>query len=789
MVGHIENLIGGPVVTSGHGHLYGAMGAALELLAGLQSGEDHPPLLLTSADDLLGHQVKREGYFFEPLVLILSDYPDFSSFEKYDFARQAGNPVEVDIYREIKDGEKAELYLGLDIGSTSTKAVLMEENREVLIGLYTRTAGRPLVAVQQILRAIDDIISRKRADLRIRGCGTTGSGRKFIGRIIGADAVIDEITAHASAACQLNPGVDTIIEIGGQDAKFTTLKNGRVTSSTMNNVCAAGTGSFIEEQAAKFGCPIGDYSARTENVRAPMASDRCTVFMERDMNHHLSEGYAIDEVLASALHSVRENYLRKVACEKNIGTTIFFQGATAKNKALVAAFEQRLQRPLIVSRFCHLTGALGTALILQDEDVGAGTSFKGIHLYEKEIPIVTEVCELCTNHCRISVAEVLGEKVAYGFLCGRDYQTRTYVKKASSAFDLLRERKKFAWTGKGQGHPGEVTIGIPAAVNLVDDLDFWKKFFDLLGVNTVSSEEDNEALKRGKNLSRAEFCAPITAMHGHVHALLEKADYVFLPFYLENKEKEARRQYCYYTQFLPSLISTAQAGQRKRLLTPIVRYLYTSFHTRIELYRMLKGVTKRHLSFFEISSAFDQASTFDCARRQRLKDLYRERSGLSTDVRVVFLGRPYTVLSPSMNRGIPRIFTDLGIDTAYQDMLSFEKYQVGNIAPLLNELHWEHASRIIAAAEIIAREKGAYPVYITSRPPSAHSGTIWGAGKNAGLFTTGSLIRSWRRGWSEKTSFSPIGTGSPAACLRPPSGGRAIPSICWKRRNRPSVRA
>ena len=716
VVGHIENLIGGPVVTTGNGHLYGAMGAAMEMLAEQRtsSGEGRPPVMLASADDLLAHHEKRKSYFFEPLVLRLSDYPDFSSFEKYDFGRETGNPVEVDIYREIKDGEKTELYLGVDIGSTSTKAVLMEENRDVLAGLYTRTAGRPLVAVQQILRAIDDIIARKRADLRIRGCGTTGSGRKFIGRIIGADAVIDEITAHARAACQLNPGVDTIIEIGGQDAKFTTLKNGRVTSSTMNNVCAAGTGSFIEEQAAKFGCPIGDYSARTENVMAPMASDRCTVFMERDMNHHLSEGYAIDEVLASALHSVRENYLRKVACEKNIGTVIFFQGATAKNKALVAAFEQHLQRPLIVSRFCHLTGALGTALILQDEDMGAGTRFKGIHLYGKEIPIVTEVCELCTNHCRISVAEVLGEKVAYGFLCGRDYQTKTYVKKASSSFDLLRERKKVAWTRKGQGHAGEITIGIPAAVHLVDDLDFWRKFFDLLGINTVSSEEEGEALKTGKNLSRAEFCAPISAMHGHVHALLEKADYVFLPFYLENKEKEARRQYCYYTQFLPSLVSTAHEGQQHRLLTPIVKYLYTSFHTRIELYRMLKGVTKKHLSFFEISSAFDQASAFDRARRLKLKDLYRDRSGLSTDVRVVFLGRPYTVLSPSMNRGIPRIFTGLGIDTYYQDMLTYEKYQVGNIAPLLNELHWEHASRIIEASEIVAREKGAYPVYITS---------------------------------------------------------------------------
>ena len=716
VVRHIEKLIGTQVVTTGHGHLYGAIGAAISMLYELQTGprEGHLPVTLTSASDLLVEHEKRKSYAFPPLALQLSDYPDFSSFEKYDFARETGNPVEVDIYRQIINGEKSVLYLGLDIGSTSTKAVLMEENREVLAGLYTRTAGRPLVAVQHIFRAIDEITTQKQADFRIIRCGTTGSGRKFIGRIIGADGVIDEITAHARAACQLNSEVDTIIEIGGQDAKFTTLKNGRVTSSSMNNVCAAGTGSFIEEQATKFGCPIGDYSARTENVRSPMASDRCTVFMERDMNHHLSEGYDRDEVLASALHSVRENYLHKVATEKNIGKVIFFQGATAKNKSLVAAFEQRLQRPLIVSRFCHLTGALGTALILQDENVGSETTFRGIDLHKNEIPIATEICELCTNHCRISVAEVLGEKVAYGFLCGRDYQTKAYVKKASSAFDLLREREKIAWTGKPEKHAGEITIGIPAAVHLVDDLDFWKNFFNLLGINTLSSEAEREALNKGKNLSRAEFCAPVSAMHGHVHALLEKADYVFMPFYLENRDKEARRQYCYYTQFLPSLVSTAHDGAQNKFLTPIIRYLYTSFHTRIELYRMLKGVTKKPLSFFDISSAFDQASAFDSARRQRLRDLYRERSVSPDNVRVVFLGRPYTVLSPTMNCGIPHIFNHLGVDTYYQDMLTYEKYQVGNVAPLLNEVHWEHASKIIEASEIIAREKGTYPVYITS---------------------------------------------------------------------------
>ncbi len=150
----------------------------------------------------------------------------------------------------------------------------------------------------------------------------------------------------------------------------------------MNNVCAAGTGSFIEEQAKKLGVSLNEYSDKAMHTIAPMASDRCTVFMERDLNHYLNANYSTNEILASVLHSVRENYLLKVAIEKNIGDKIFFQGATAKNKALVAAFEQKLKKPILVSKYCHLTGAMGVALELFDKKI-IQTKFRGIKLYKK----------------------------------------------------------------------------------------------------------------------------------------------------------------------------------------------------------------------------------------------------------------------------------------------------------------------------------------------------------------------------------------------------------------------
>jgi predicted CoA-substrate-specific enzyme activase len=732
VVRHIEDMIGLNVIVEKT--LYGAAGAALNLLKDMTNDRVSPVTAgasISSADDLLISRPVNKAYFHAPLTLQLSDYPDFDSDDHYEFQwadSENPYPVEVDIYQRLDPGAVYKIYLGIDIGSTSTKAMMMGSDQTVLAGFYTRTAARPVAAVQNIFAAIVDMADTKDVNLQVIGAGTTGSGRKFAGKIIGADLIVDEITAHARAAWQLNPQVDTIIEIGGQDSKFTTLKEGTVTFSIMNTVCAAGTGSFIEEQAQKLGCPLDEFSKRTENQRSPLASDRCTVFMERDINHYLNEGYAVNEVLASVLHSIRENYLTKVAIENNIGKTILFQGATAKNKALVAAFEQRLKKPIHVSRYCHLTGALGTAILLSEQKISS-TKFRGLGLHEKKIPIQSEVCELCTNHCKLTLADIGGERVAYGFLCGRDYDTAKYVSNNLSGFDLLRERKK-AISFKPQSKTGAgLTIGIPAALHLYEDLALWQTFFNLLGIETVTSEKYNKAIKEGKHITGAEFCAPLTALHGHIKYLLtdpagdQGVDFIFLPFYFEKKanEKGVRRQYCYYTQFSPSVISAA-VGRSKdikyngnKILMPLVNYLYSGFHTKVELYRMLKSISKNPIGFLEVAGAYDSALEYKRSYQLRLKDIYkRTPAATGKDIQVVLLGRPYTVLCPQMNKGIPDIFASLGIKAFYQDMLSYSRQDVASIQPLLSELHWHYAAKILEAAEVVAQSNGAYPVLITS---------------------------------------------------------------------------
>jgi predicted CoA-substrate-specific enzyme activase len=717
VVRHIERLTSVHLEIPFYGHLYGAAGAALCLLADIEQGK----AAMIATAGVLKALPKEKKYYYPPLQLTRSSYPDFAGLSRYAYNSSSNNPVEVDIYLEPSGRER--VFLGIDVGSTSTKAVLINEKREVLAGFYTRTAGRPLLAAMEIFAAITDMENTKAVHFDVVQCAATGSGRKFIGKIVGSDIILDEITAHARAATELNPRVDTIIEIGGQDAKFTLLRNGRVTSSTMNNVCAAGTGSFIEEQAARLGCPIEEYGSRAAGVSAPMASDRCTVFMERDINHYLSDGFSVNEVLAAALHSVCENYLMKVASEKSIGSVIFFQGATAKNRSLVAAFENRLQKPVLVSKYCHLTGALGAALVAAEEK-RSETTFAGFSLCATTLCVTSEVCGYCNNSCKISVAHTPAGKVAYGFLCGREYEDTGYVSRKNDAVDLLSLRKKLISRPKAVPNRSEMVIGLPAAVHMVEDLPFWQSFFAELGVKTVSSSLRQNYAAAGKKLSQSEFCAPVTAMHGHVDALLDQTDYVFLPYYLEKRSKEARRQFCYYTQFLPGVISAAGQEQAKRILSPVIQYLYTPFHTKRQLYRMLKKIMVDSPGFLEVSKAFDYAVEMDRLYRNSLKTLFANESGKKDDIEVLFLGRPYTVLSPSMNCGIPEIFAALGISAYFQDMVTCSEEDISGIAPLLREIHWQHAAVILKAAEISAKKEGMYPVYITSFKCSPDSFTL-----------------------------------------------------------------
>lgn len=721
---HLEQLIDRPLVVDDHSHVYGALGAALLVL---DAWKDGPPAhgAPASVDDLLRAPARDKLYAHPPLELVTSRHPEFLACDQDSYTpRQVKGaaPVEIDRGPALAAAGPRRVLLGLDIGSTSTKAILLDVDSDgpaedrVVAGFYTRTAGQPIIAMQGLLEAIDATATARGIELLPVGVATTGSGRKLVGTIIGADEIVDEITAHARAAYELDPEVDTILEIGGQDAKFTTLDRGRVTLAVMNNVCAAGTGSFIEEQAIRLGCELASCAARTQGRRAPLTSDCCTVFMERDINHFLASGYEVDEVLAAALHAVCENYLRKVARESAIGKKVCFQGATAKNRSLVAAFEQRLQRPIFVSRYCHLTGALGAALLLA-EHRPASSAFRGLDLFRATIPVGDETCTLCGNHCKLKVASVRGQRVAYGMLCGRDDDQERYVPSNKSGFDLLRVLRKH-WAQPQPQPRWPVTIGLPPALALYEDLPMWQHFFSTLGIRTVTNEADKDVVSLGKRVEGAEFCAPMAAYHGHVVRLASIADYVFSPFYLEDDERApgTRRNFCYYSQFAGSLAATIpDAAIRSKLLTPVLKNGESQMTRASRLFETLRPVLGHTLRKREVVRAYLRAARYAAERKAALPALMAQaRASDPEQLSVVLLGRPYTALSPAMSKSIPDLFAAQGVKCFAQSMLTPTDADRAAIQPLLRTIHWAYPAQMLAAAQAVASSPGLYPVIITS---------------------------------------------------------------------------
>lgn len=854
VVAQLSRLAGCPIEADELAPFYGAVGAVLRTereLRAEQAGDGtaaapgaplpvRPP---RRREDILVPARSERAYAHAPLGEPKGSYPDFRSYSSSLHAGPVlgqGNPVEVDLYRSLAEGAAVEggaasaagrrprlrARLGVDIGSTSTKAALLAEEGAVLAGLYARTAGDPVRAAQGLLECLRALEAEAGVELEILSCATTGSGRKLVGAVLGADGVVDEITAHARAAVELDPRVDTIIEIGGQDSKFTVVKDGVVVFSHMNTVCAAGTGSFIEEQAAKLGVPIRDYAERASGRPSPATSDRCTVFMERDLNNFQNEGYAVEELLAATLFSVADNYLSKVAMEGAIGTRVVFQGATAKNRALVTAFERRLCKPVAVSPYCHITGAIGAALQARDDAaakagpdpaaaevapaVGGTSAFKGLDLWKERVEQRAEVCEGCGNACKLHVLSVQGEEIVYGYLCGRGAGDRTFVSKNRSGFDLLRERNALLERvvrrlapgtergGRSAGPDGEAAtggrdpaaagpldgaaaalselpgrfsravmelsaqaidaitdaayqavesamrgapdgsqgaaapapppqaplVGIPRCLYLQEDARLWAAFFEELGFRTRLGEDSADSMAAGKRIAGADFCAPLSMIHGQTQALLETCDYVFLPIYLEAPPRRGlqakpdgeRRFFCNYAQFAPTLVDVATASGG-RVLKPLV---YSSLGSDAEAARELRESLVPVLEARGLPAPLPSAVERAYARMRRmkaaydesLKELYARVRPEEGELAIMLTGRPYTALSRGLNKGIPDLFAQAGLKVLFHDM--FEAPETRRQDRELQAYHWYYASKVIETALYCRDRPGLYPVLVTS---------------------------------------------------------------------------
>lgn len=313
-----------------------------------------------------------------------------------------------------------QVYLGIDVGSVSTNLVIINEEGQVLVNLYLRTRGQPIKAVQDGMRRVEEELRGK--SIEIAGVGTTGSARTLTGVIVGADTVKNEITAHAVAASYLVPDVQTVLEIGGQDSKIILLRDGIVVDFAMNTVCAAGTGSFLDHQAARLNIPIEEFGGLALQSKGPVRiAGRCSVFAESDMIHKQQMGHPIPDIIAGLCDALVRNYLNNVGKGKEILAPVVFQGGVAANVGIRAAFEKALDLQIIVPEYFSVMGAIGAALLARSTaKEKQKTDFRGFAVSEMEYQASSFECQGCPNLCEIVNIAADGEILArWGGRCGK----------------------------------------------------------------------------------------------------------------------------------------------------------------------------------------------------------------------------------------------------------------------------------------------------------------------------------------------------------------------------------
>lgn len=315
---------------------------------------------------------------------------------------------------------KTSLYLGVDVGSVSTNLVVINDENEVIEKIYLRTSGQPINALRTGMKKLSEKFGQ---NVVIRGAGTTGSGRQLASVIIGADIIKNEITTHAVAAQMLVPDVKTILEIGGQDSKIIILKNGVVYDFAMNTVCAAGTGSFLDRQAARLEIAIEDFGTYALKSKSPVRiAGRCAVFAESDMIHKQQTGHSTEDIINGLCEALVRNFLNNLAKGKDVEDTIVFQGGVAANVGIVAAFERALGKKIVIPKYYDVMGAYGAALIAKEkmEKSSSPSNFYGFGAAENEYKARSIECNDCSNLCEVIEITSNGEALArWGDRCGK----------------------------------------------------------------------------------------------------------------------------------------------------------------------------------------------------------------------------------------------------------------------------------------------------------------------------------------------------------------------------------
>ena len=623
--------------------------------------------------------------------------------------------------------KKERAYLGIDVGSTTTKYALIDESREIIHKSYVHTQGKPIEVTQGLLKIIRDEMGEK---IEIIGTATTGSGRNVVGDFLNADLIIDEITAPARGAVELDPDIDTIFEIGGQDSKYIYIANAYPLDFDMNKVCAAGTGSFLHELANKYGINIvGEFQEIAIASDTPIKlAERCTVFMESDLVSYHQKGVSRDDLIAGLCYAIVYNYLNRVVGKRKIGQKVMFLGGPSLNKAVVAAFENVLGRGLVVPKHREVLGAFGAAISLQEkmevENVKEST-FRGLaSAINDRMDYKEKVCKAdpaCHNQCKLKIYDFDGRKSIWGGECGRYELVRGKGSKRENYF-LLREKIWQAHLAgvyeELRGEPimeadGRPTMGMQRSLYTLNTGVLWAHFFDQLGFRVVFTRPTNsEISSAGIEAMTSETCYPIKVSHGHVKELVGKTKYLFLPsiINMSTPKENERGFYCPLVSSNQYMVRMALDLDRTTILSPVIHLKYDASTLAVELSEQLSKRLGK--SRAEIKRALGYGL-------ERQKVFVQEMYERGTEIMethpagepfVVVTGRPYNLYDERLNLRLGQNMAKIGVDAVPMDFIDVTSVDLSDFPAM----YWGLGAQIVRTARFIKDRPNYFGLHITN---------------------------------------------------------------------------
>lgn len=625
--------------------------------------------------------------------------------------------------RKAKKGDVC--ILGLDVGSTTTKAVVMRAaDNAILAGCYLRTNGDPIRASRHCYRELSNQLNE---EVNITGLGVTGSGRQIAGLHALTPAVINEIIAHAAAAVYFDPQVDTIFEIGGQDAKYTYITNGVASDYAMNEACSAGTGSFLEEAARESLYisteEIGDIAL--ESVRPLNFSDQCAAFISSDVKSAIQEGAPVPDLAAGLVYSICMNYINRVKGNRAVGRKVFMQGGVCYNKAVPAAMAALTGKDIIVPPEPGLMGAFGVALEVKNK-LSLGLlepmAFDPAELAEREAAYGEPfTCaggrEKCDRKCAISRIKIKGKIYPFGGACNKYTNiVRNQKEIATGSLDLvkIREELVFEKYGNDRGErllpPNNRTVAINNSLLTNTLYPLYYNFFTALGFEVLlCGEIDEEGVER----RGAEFCYPVEIAHGTLMGAIRRhPDIYFLPHVRSMPVANGidTSVTCPFVQAEPYYLKAAFGELKgKTVLSPVL-----DFSRGYERERENFIAIGKKLGFQPVvadvayNAALRAQNDFIAECKAIGREFLAELERRPEETAVVLFGRPYNAFTQKANMGIPQKFATRGYRIIPYDFLPYDDEE-----PAEN-MFWALGQAILKAARFVKRHNRLFPAYITN---------------------------------------------------------------------------